>query len=111
MQDRNLFSTLCDDDNDGHNGIENGNIILYGDQGQSHEGGGYGGGHGGGGGYDEYSDYCDYVHSGPGYGQGYNGGQAYPSHHVPVRGGGYVQGGHGQHDYFEYQGPSGYGTG
>ena len=87
IQNRNLLNTLCDDDDDGHNGIENGNIILYGDQGKTH--------HHHGGGYDDIGGY---------------GGQAYPPY-GPVGAGGYGHEGGGQHDFIEYQGPSGYGTG
>ena len=105
------MNKLSDDDDYGHNGIENGNIILYGDHGQSHHGGGYGGG------YEEYGSHDDYGNSGSGYGHGgyidhgSYGGQVYPSYSGPVGGGGYGHGGRSQHDFIEYQGPSGYGIG
>ena len=83
IQNKNFLNTFCDND-EGHNGIENGNIILYGDTGHqdNHE-----------------------------YGHGEYGGQAYPSYYAPMGGVGYGHGVRGQQDFIEYQGPSGYGGG
>ena len=92
IQNRNLLNTLCDDDDYGHNGIDNGNIIMYGDQGQSHHGGGYCGG------YEEYGSHDDY---GLAYGHGGYSGQAYSFYSGPVGRGGYGNGGRGKHDFIK----------